>query len=411
MRDNCWNEPQLHDFHGYLYTVNNGCMDVEGFIDSEYGAETARRLMIRSRIEYDHEEAKKYYASIGLKKGYFDWEDYYDRWTLLTPMNMEEGKSYPLVFWLHGGGNSIEAEENMTGFTDMAAKEGFMLACPQNTSPDKVLQIIERVAELYPLDRGRVYLCGFSQGGAQSHGAYFRNPEKFAACVTTGNDIWRPWDNFQVDYTDEEIENTRRLRVPLMQFCGQVEPFPYAPLNSWSPRRPPKQKPWGRPDTFDHPGKNDDLDPTRIHDLSKGKFDAVFGKANEHKWRMATQYEPAEGEDVTDFGMKRVNFRMDLLDCEPRDVETCRGFLTEHQDTVHRVVGIYGDYEAVEYHYGYRHYTVGINDRQGHEVYRFVCVQNTPHWPQLSMGELGWAFLKRFSRNVETGELIITEEE
>ena len=99
MRDQCWNEPQLKDFHGYLYTVNNGCMDVEGFIDSEYGKETARRLLIRSRIEYDHEEAKRYYASIGLKKEYFDWEDYYDRWTLLTPMNMEEGKVYPLVFW------------------------------------------------------------------------------------------------------------------------------------------------------------------------------------------------------------------------------------------------------------------------------------------------------------------------
>lgn len=36
MRDACWNEPQLKDFHGYLYTVNNGGMDVEGFIDSEY---------------------------------------------------------------------------------------------------------------------------------------------------------------------------------------------------------------------------------------------------------------------------------------------------------------------------------------------------------------------------------------
>lgn len=125
---------------------------------------------------------------------------------------------------------------------------------------------------------------------------------------------------------------------------------------------------------------------------------------------MAIQYEPEEGEDVVDFSMKRVNFRMDLLNCEHRDPEICRGYLNEHQDTVHRVVGIYGDYEAVEYYYGYRHYTVGINDRQGHEMYRFVCVQNTPHWPQLTMGELGWKFMKRFSRNTETGELIITEE-
>ncbi len=409
MRNPCWKEPDLLDFHGYLYTVNNGCMDVEGFLDSEYGQETARRLQIRRRIQNDRQAAAEYYGSLGLTKEYFDWEDYYTRWTLLVPKDREAGKRYPLVFWLHGGGNSIEAEENMTGFPDIAAREGFMLACPQNTNPEKLLEIIERVAERHPLDRSRIYLAGFSQGGAQSHGAYFRHPEIFAACVTTGNDIWRPWDNFQENYTPEEIENTRQKRMPLMQLCGQVEPFPYAPLNSWSPRRPPRQKPWGRPDTYEHPGKNDDLDPTRIHDLSKGKFDAVFGKASEHKWRMAPGYEPKPEEDVTEFSMNRVNFRMDLLDCPRRDPEICRGYLQEHQDTVHRVVGIYGDHEAVEYHYGYRHYIVGVNDRQGCEMYRFVCVQNTPHWPQLTMGQLGWAFMKLFSRNTETGELMIKE--
>lgn len=410
MRDPCWSQEQLRNFHGYLYSVNDGSMDVEGFLDSEYGMETARRLQIRSSIEYDHEEAKRYYATVGLNKEYFDWDDYYTRWTLLTPMDMDPSKQYPLVFWLHGGGNSIESEENMTGFTDIAAREGFMLACPQNTNPEKVLELIDRVDELYSVDRSRIYLTGFSQGGAQSHGAYFRNPHVFAAVATSGNDIWRPWDNFQVDYTEEEIENTRRLRVPLMQMCGRCEPFPYSPLNLWIRPQGPKQIPWGNQDSFKHPGQNNDVDPTRIHDLSKGKFDPVFGDASKHKWRMATQYVPAEGEDHTDFAIKRVNFRLGLLDCEPRDLETCRAYLNETQDSVHRAVGIYGDYEAVEYHYGYRHYTVGINDRQGHEVYRYVCVQNTPHWPQLSMGELCWKFLKRFSRNTETGELIIEEE-
>ena len=81
-------------------------------------------------------------------------------------------------------------------------------------------------------------------------------------------------------------------------------------------------------------------------------------------------------------------------------------YLTIHDDELRRIVGIYGDYEAVEYHYGYRHYTVGINDRAGQEMYRFVVVQNSPHWPQLAIGELGWAFMKRFSRNTETGELL-----
>ncbi len=381
MRDKIWDLPDLQDFHGYLYTVNNGSMDVEGFIDSEYGRETARRLLIRSRIQNDQDEAAKFYASVGLRKEYFDWDGYYDRWTLLTPLKMEPGRSYPLVFWLHGGGNSIEAEENMTGFTDIAAREGFMLAVPQNTNHDKVFEIIERVAERYPLDRGRVYLAGFSQGGVQCHGAYMRSPERFAAAVTSGNGIWSPWDDLQVEYTPEEIKKTARLKMPLMQMCGQSEPFAYAPLNDWTPRAPLTARPWGRPDTFEHPGKNDDLDPTRIHDLTLGKFDAVFGDAARHKWRMAKEYAPARGEDPGEFAMKNVNFRMDLLDCPRRDAAICRGFLREHQGTLHRTVGIYGDYEAIEYHYGVRHYTVGVNDKTGREMYRFVCVQNAPHWP------------------------------
>ena len=169
MRDICWNETDLEAFHGYLYTVNNGKMDVEGFIDSPYGQELARRLQIRSQIQEDHERAKAYYASIGLRKEYCDWEDYYTRWTLLVPA--EQTGKMPLLIYLHGGGNSIEAEENMTGFAQIAATEGFMLACPQNTNPEKVEEIIDTVGACYPLDESRIYLAGFSQGGAQTHAA------------------------------------------------------------------------------------------------------------------------------------------------------------------------------------------------------------------------------------------------
>ncbi len=407
MRDPFWNGRKATDFHGYLYTVNNGTMDVEGFIDSPYGQELARRLAIRFAIEDSQDAAREYYASVGLRRECFDWEDYYTRWSLLTPLHLEEGRRYPLVFWLHGGGNSIEAEENMTGFTDIAAQEGFFLACPQNTNPEKVEELICRIAGMYPVDRQRVYLAGFSQGGAQCHGAYFRHPEHFAGVVTAGNDIWRPWDNMQVSYTPEEIARVKAYKIPLMQFAGQCEPFPYAPLNNWSPRLWMNKKPWGRPDTADCPGKDDNLDPTRIHDLSIGKFDSkVYGDASKQRWRMAKSYDPETGEDVGLWCMNRVNFRMELLDCPPRRVELCLSFDALHQDETRRVCGIYGDYEAVEYHYGYRHYTVGINDRAGREMYRFVTVQNSPHWPPLAMGQEGWRFLKRFHRDEESGKLI-----
>ncbi len=410
MRDPFWQSPKARDFHGYLYTVNNGTMDVEGYIDSEYGRELARRLAIRFQIEDSPEKARAYYGSIGLKLECSDWSDYYTRWTLLSPKRLEEGRRYPLVFWLHGGGNSIECEENMTGLPELAARESFFLAAPQNTNPERVEELLEQIALRCPVDRGRVYLAGFSQGGAQCHGAYMRHPEHYAACVTAGNDIWRPWDNMQVSYTSQEIARVKAYRVPLMQFAGQCEPFPYAPLNNWSPRMWIGRKPWGRPDTFEHPGKDDNLDPTRIHDLSVGKFDSkIYGDASKQKWRMAKSYDPEAGEDIGLWCMNRVNFRMELLNCPPRDVDTCLSFDALHQDEVRKVCGIYGDYEAVEYHYGYRHYTVGVNDRDGHEMYRFVAVQNSPHWVPLAIGSEGWKFMKRYHRDTETGELIVED--
>ena len=70
MREERWNREKFRDFHGYLYTVNNGTMDVEGFIDSPYGRELADRLETRFAIEDDREAAARYYASIGLNKEY-----------------------------------------------------------------------------------------------------------------------------------------------------------------------------------------------------------------------------------------------------------------------------------------------------------------------------------------------------
>lgn len=409
MRNSCWEEPDLQAFHGYLYTVNNGKMDVEGFLDSPYGTELAERLLVRSHIQENHDHAKAYYASIGLNKEYYDWDDYYTRWTLLIPLVCKT--KMPLVLYLHGGGNSIEAEENMTGFAQIAAKEGFMLACPQNTNPAKVEAIIEEVKMRYPLDESRIYLAGFSQGGAQTHGAFIRHPERFAGAVTSGDSIWNPWDVFEEPYSEEELERTRECVVPLMMFCGQCEPFAYAPLNDYQPTPfGMNGKPWGSPDTFSNIGKDFDIDPTRIHDLSKGKFDAAFGNASEHKWRTARKMLPKPGEDPGRWNLERVNTRMQLLSCRERDVETCLSFRQLHQDELHYITGIYGDTETIEYHYGYRHYIVGIQNKKNQEVFRYVVVQNSPHWPQLAMGELGWKFLKKYRRNQQTGELIVLEE-
>lgn len=100
----------------------------------------------------------------------------------------------PLVLVLHGGGGNAESAERMTGFTDKALKEGFIVAYPDGSGRfrDKLLTwnaghccgyamerdaddvgfvgaLIDRLADSYPIDPRRIYATGMSNGGMMAH--------------------------------------------------------------------------------------------------------------------------------------------------------------------------------------------------------------------------------------------------
>lgn len=397
-------------FLKYLKVAHNGSMDVEGFLHSGYGREFARRLQVRFTYEGDAmgAEAEKYYRSIGLKKELFELDDYYERWSLFTPLEMEaaeKGKLYPLVFSHHGGGSSIETDEFSSGYMQIAGREKFMVAFLQNSNWENTLRILDFIAQNYPLDRERVYISGFSQGGYQTHSLYFRAPERVTAVAPCGNDIFRPWDNFDILYTEAEMEHLREVFVPFFQMTGVVEASGFVPLTGWRPR-----KDWndvGNPETFTDPRKNDDLDPTRMHDPNRGfKDPSRLRMKVGNTWSQCTPPTPPEGVEIFDWMMGRINRRMWLLGCEPRDKERCRSFQDTPEDELHHVLGIYGDRERTEVHYGYKHYTVDMWNRDGIHAFRYVSVENCPHWPYLMMGELAWNFFKQFWRDSATGRIV-----
>jgi pimeloyl-ACP methyl ester carboxylesterase len=395
---------QFEEFHRYLYALNDGSMNVEGLLATPYGDELARRLLIRCRIENDPKEAEKYYASIGLKCEFHAPEQYFDRWKLFIPLELEKDRRYPLLFWNHGGGNSIESEETMTGYLQIAAREGFLLAMLQNTNADQVLRVLDYAAQNYPVDTQRVYMGGFSQGSAQCHSCYTHHPGKIAAVALTCSDLFRPWDNFDELYTQQELDALKEQIVPLSLQVGACEPFPFAPLNDWHKNRmnPIPREMRGRPDDFEHPGKNQDMDPTRITTPGKGRYEP--GRPNVA--RMANMYEPSEGEDPHVWSVRRANRRLELLNCAPRDVERCAQYFFDADSAIHKATGIYGDQESVETLLGVKHYIVRIKNRDGLDAFQYIVTENNPHWPQVTAAELGWAFLKRFRRDPSTGKII-----
>jgi polyhydroxybutyrate depolymerase len=99
---------------------------------------------------------------------------------LHVPPTYAKTKSIPLVLVFHGGEGQPQQIERHTGFSDLADREGFIVAYPEGI--DKhwndgrenaprvndvafVTALIEDVARSFNVDRKRIYATGISNGG------------------------------------------------------------------------------------------------------------------------------------------------------------------------------------------------------------------------------------------------------
>lgn len=398
-------------FLDYLNLSHNGQMDIDRFLDSEYGEEFAKRLHVRFQYEDDAmgEACMAYYRSIGLEKEMYEAEDYYARWVVFTPIDARlpenAGKKYPLVISQHGGGSSIETEEFSCGYPELAAKEGFLILMLQNTNWDNVKEKLAIVKEKYPVDPGRVYMSGLSQGGSQTNTALHRMPELLTAVAPNSCDFMRLTDNFDVPFTEKERMKVKETVVPFIQTVGVCDASYYLPLNFWQPR-----KSWegrlGNPETFRHRGFDNEKDPTWIHDPAKGFRDAARLKMKvEPHWWMPHPACPPSGANVAEWAIGRVNIRLESLGCKPRDTKVCIGYAEHPEDEYHYLMGFYGDKEEVKEFYGWKHYFADCYDGEGRNTFRVVAVENFGHWQSLMMARLCWDFFQQFRRDPETGKL------
>lgn len=100
----------------------------------------------------------------------------------------------PLVLVLHGGGGNAENAERMTGFSEKARKEGFIVAYPEGSNrrggelrvwnaghccgyamEEKIDDVgfinalLDHLVQNYPVDPKRIYVTGMSNGGMMTH--------------------------------------------------------------------------------------------------------------------------------------------------------------------------------------------------------------------------------------------------
>lgn len=99
----------------------------------------------------------------------------------------------PLVVALHRFSEDGETMAAMTGFDAVAEREGFAVVYPDGpgrrfdftmaecNDAELILRVIDDAGERVPIDRGRVYLTGASNGGFMAFALAQRYPERFAA--------------------------------------------------------------------------------------------------------------------------------------------------------------------------------------------------------------------------------------
>jgi polyhydroxybutyrate depolymerase len=151
-------------------------------------------------------------ASSGLD--YFTWDGRERSYVLRVPDGYLSTGECPLVVVLHGGGGSADVIEETTGFTDLAEREGFIVVYPNGTGelPCRLLTwnsgyidvwaskhdiddsgfvaaLVERLSELYSIDRDRVFVTGISNGAMMAYRVAAEHSDIFAAVGAVAGSI------------------------------------------------------------------------------------------------------------------------------------------------------------------------------------------------------------------------------
>ncbi len=175
-----------------------------------------------------------YYNYPEYKKGEFvSSNDIKLPYRMLTPQNMEQGKKYPLVLFMHGAGErgndnikqlthgaglftSPDNRENYPAYvlhpqcdtskywiTESSSRQGlsweelFGLYPNGTTSVLSVKELVDNIVANNNIDKDRIYIIGLSMGGMATYDMICRYPGFFAAAVPVcgGVDTSRIKDN------------------------------------------------------------------------------------------------------------------------------------------------------------------------------------------------------------------------
>ena len=219
----------------------------------------------------------------------------------------------------------------------------FALESPDDN--DLFMDILHDAAGIFPINKSRVYVTGHSHNGHFTSEFMRRHHQELAAVATLGNGhgLLAP------GYTHEVVKVTDEM-VELMS-------------------------------TFDMPLIN-------INAITENEF--VNYKVDSQGYKNAV--------DSWQRRLKAFNCPQKTFD----EIAATRN----STDLATKVIGVPNDGTAVQLKYGCECYIADIKNNTGKKHLRLVTLENLPHMPAPQMPDLSWDFVRRFARDLETGEVV-----
>ena len=282
-------------------------------------------------------------------------------WYEIVPYSVldKEDGTVPLVVTMHGNYNDLRLQIDTSGWTELAPKEEIIVVSPEwqegtdyaktygvnGLESEGVVALIGDLARKYPqIDLSRVYVTGLSAGGAHSFYIWLAYSDVFAAAAPIS----------RVNAMDDEIAQldlSQVNEIPLLYICGDHDYFQMIPVDGSSP--------YG------------------MSQLTDGEVSIWADDPHTHIWGAIQAYRTVNGLPLTEMDMTANPYYGIALDNQRWVTLGSKKMLT---GTLSNDKGV---------------------------MMELAAVKDLAHWNYYPEAEYVYNFFKNYSRDLETGELIV----
>lgn len=331
--------------------------DQEAEMYSATGRKMAEANVVGARFtDYTDPKLYQFFADMGVALSYHDMEG--ENWACFAPIGvLESGEQLPVVGFF--GETGLFNEAGVAGIGTMVydwvqlVAEGKLIlavfAMESADDNDLLMPIMDAAAEMYNGDKRRFYVCGFSHNGNYTQEFGRRHGLRLAAIGTFGVS---PAQEKNITAEQLALEETRDL--PICLSGGMNEVYGIFPMHSDPPL-----------------GKNE---------LVK-QFENVDERIEGWQKRLKSNNCPV---------------------CTAEDILATKA----SDDIVERKLGIPCDRSFCIQLDGFDHYIAEIRNNEGKYHLCAIGTENCCHQVTPAKVTLTWNFLRRFARDLDTGNII-----